>query len=59
VGLQAIGLGHALFLIAAIVRREDSHGGQLLNWYVLSVTLVLVGMATLYWAMERRRLRPG
>ncbi|MDT8305114.1 MAG: hypothetical protein RRC07_04205 [Anaerolineae bacterium] len=57
VGLQAIGLWHALFLIAAVLRREDFTGGQLLNWYVLSVVTVLVGMVWLYLTMERRQAR--
>jgi hypothetical protein len=55
VGLQAIGLWHALFLVAAVLRREDFTGGQLVNWYVLSVVVVLAGMGWLYATMERRR----
>lgn len=55
VGLQAIGLWHVLFLVAAAVRTEDFTGGRFLNWYVISVIVVVVGMAILYVMMERRR----
>lgn len=57
VGLQAIGLWHTLFLVAAVLRSSDFEGGQLLNWYVISVVIVLAGMAGLYATMERRRKR--
>ena len=56
VGLQSIGLWHILVIAAAITRRADFPNG-LLNWYLVSVFVVLVGMALLYLMMESRR--PG
>ena len=54
VGLQSIGLWHLLVLVGAVMHRQDfSHG--LLNWYIISVVLVLLGMAWLYWQMENGR----
>lgn len=54
VGLQAIALWHVLVLTAAVIYQKDFSGG-LLNWYLLSVVIVLVGMALLYATMEKRR----
>jgi hypothetical protein len=54
VGLQAIAIWHILVLAAAAIYRADFPGG-LLNWYILSVAAVLMGMALLYATMERRR----
>lgn len=54
VGLQSIGLWHLLVLVAAYVRAEDFPNG-LLNWYLVSVVVVLTGMFILYVAMERLR----
>jgi len=51
VGLQSIGLWHLLVVIAAVIYQEDFPVG-LLNWYLVSVLLVLVGMVALYLAME-------
>ena len=55
VGLQSIGLWHLLVVIAAVIHQTDFPGG-LLNWYLVSVLLVLVGMVTLYLAMEIAQL---
>jgi len=51
VGLQSIGLWHLLVVGAAVIYRADFPDG-LLNWYLISVVLVLVGMVALYLAME-------
>jgi len=51
VGLQSIGLWHLLVVVAAVIYRADLPDG-LLNWYLISVVLVLVGMVALYLAME-------
>lgn len=51
VGLQSIGLWHLLVVIAAVIHQSDFPAG-LLNWYLVSVLLVLLGMVTLYLAME-------
>jgi len=46
VGIQSIGLWHLLVVIAALTRPADFPGG-LFNWYLVSVVLVLAGMAVL------------
>jgi uncharacterized membrane protein len=56
VGLQAIGLWHALVVIAALLNPADFRNG-LWNWYLVSVILVLIGMAALAIWMERARGR--
>jgi hypothetical protein len=56
VGLQAIGLWHVLVVIAALMNPAD-FGGGLLNWYLVGVVLVLVGMIGLYAMMEWGRRR--
>jgi hypothetical protein len=53
VGLQAIGIWHVLVLIAAVLNPGDFPGGQL-NWYVISVVLVLAGMFALFVMMAMR-----
>ena len=54
VGLQSIGLWHILVVIGALFNQADFFNG-LLNWYLISVTLVLIGMAVLYIQMESSR----
>lgn len=54
VGLQAIAIWHVLVVIAAFINRADFPNG-LLNWYLVSVVVVLAGMAVLYALMEQRR----
>jgi len=54
VGLQSIGIWHLLVVVAAFTHPADFTSG-LLNWYLSSVILVLVGMGILYWLMERRK----
>lgn len=54
VGLQSIGLWHLLVVIAAFVRRGDFQSG-LVNWYLISVVVVLVGMLLLYVMMAGQR----
>lgn len=53
-GLQSIGLWHVLVLIGAVIHRVDFPSG-LLNWYLISVVVVLTGMIILYKSMENRR----
>ena len=54
VGLQSIAIWHVLVLIAAIINRNEFPAGMR-NWYLISVALVLVGMAVLYIDMELKR----
>jgi hypothetical protein len=54
VGLQSIGLWHFLVVVGAILNRSEFVGG-LVNWYVISVAAVLIGMAWLFIYMEGRR----
>jgi hypothetical protein len=54
VGLQSIGLWHVLVVIGAFFHREDFPHG-LVNWYLISVVVVLVSMAVLYGQMEYGR----
>lgn len=56
VGLQSIGLWHLLVVLGAALHAEDFTAG-LVNWYVISVVLVLAGMGFLYITMESRRRR--
>lgn len=58
VGLQSIGMWHLLVVAAAFFRRTDFTGG-LVNWYLMSVFIVLVGMLFLYLMMEGRRRSRG
>jgi hypothetical protein len=53
VGLQAIGIWHVLVVIAAVLNPGDFPGG-LLNWYLISVVLVLAGMIALFVMMATR-----
>lgn len=55
VGLQSIGLWHLLVIVAAFIRRDDFANG-LVNWYLVSVFVVLAGMVLLYVMMEGKRL---
>lgn len=57
VGLQAIGLWHLLVVAAALLHRADFTSG-LLNWYLVSVVLVLLGMLALYIYMLRLDRKP-
>lgn len=54
VGLQSIAIWHVLVLAGAVLSRQDFHGGNLLNWYVIGVVLVLAGMGALYARMMGR-----
>jgi len=54
VGLESIALWHILVLIGAVIHRQDFKNG-LLNWYLISVVLVLLGMAVLYGQMQYGR----
>lgn len=54
VGLQSIGLWHLLVVIGAVLHQADFPGG-LVNWYLICVVLVLLGMGALYVQMTRRR----
>ena len=58
VGLQSIGSWHLLVLIAALIRKADFTNG-LVNWYLVSVLFVLIGMLALSIKMERRSLNKG
>jgi hypothetical protein len=53
VGLQAIGIWHVLVVIAAVLNPGDFPNG-LLNWYLISVVLVLAGMVALFVMMATR-----
>ena len=60
VGLQSIGLWQLLVLVAAFIRVDD-YKHAAINWYTISVALVLIGMAGLYIYMEtnqERKLKP-
>lgn len=54
VGLQSIALWHVFVVIGAIIYRADFNSG-LLNWYLVSVLIVLLGMGILYAKMESQR----
>ncbi len=58
VGLESIGLWQILILVGAVIYRADFAGG-LLNWYLLSVLVVVLGMIALYARMESRRRARG
>lgn len=61
VGMESIAIWHVLVLAAGIIHRKDFHSG-LLNWYVVSVFVVLTGMLGLYLYMEllpRNQSRQG
>jgi len=55
IGLESIAIWHILVLIAAALNPADFIGSNLFNWYIISVVLVLVGMAALYGWMESRQ----
>jgi hypothetical protein len=54
VGLESIALWHVLVLIAAVLNRLEFKDGNLVNWYLISVVLVLTGMVILYLVMQSR-----
>jgi len=55
VGLGSIGLWHALVLLAAALNPGDFTQGYPFNWYLVSIVLVLLGMAALFVYMETRK----
>jgi hypothetical protein len=55
VGLQAIGLWHVLVVTAAFLNRADFRSG-LLNWYLISVIIVLIGIGALAIWMGRQQI---
>lgn len=57
IGVESIGLWHALFLVAALMNPQDFKGAQLANWYVQSVVGILAAMTVAYLIMEARRRR--
>lgn len=54
IGLESIAVWHVLVLVAAFRNPADFPGG-LLNWYLISVAVVIVAMIVLYVMMERER----
>ncbi len=54
VGLESIAIWQLLVVAAAVVNTADFTNG-LLNWFVVGVVLVLLGMAGLYVVMEGQR----
>lgn len=54
IGLESIALWHVLVLIAAVLNRPDFKDGNLVNWYLISVVLVLIGMLILYISMQSK-----
>jgi len=52
IGVQSILLWHSLVLLGAIIHRLDFQDGNLLNWYLISVFVMLVGLVSLYLWME-------
>jgi len=57
VGAVSIGLWHVLFLIGSIIHRQDFTNGQWLNWFTVSVMVVLIFVTGLYLRMETLRRR--
>ena len=53
IGVESIALWHALFLVAAVIHREDFTGSGLFNWYALAVLGILLFMVAAYLFMER------
>lgn len=54
-GMESIGLWHGLVLLGAILHRRDFYNPNLINWYAISVVIMLLGMAILYVWMEYQR----
>lgn len=54
IGLQSIAIWHILVIAGAVVHRGDFQAG-FLNWYTLSVLIVILLMSVLYIRMEIRR----
>jgi hypothetical protein len=52
IGVQSILLWHSLVLLGAAINRSDFQDGNLLNWYLISVFVMLVGLVSLYLWME-------
>src|SRR5439155_17912941 len=55
IGLECIAIWHILVLLAAVLNPADFAGGNLLNWYIIGVALIVAGMVSLYVWMEGRR----
>jgi hypothetical protein len=55
VGVGSIALWHVLFLIGAALYPQGFTSGRWLNWFTVSVLLVLAGVAALYARMKRQR----
>jgi hypothetical protein len=51
IGVESIGLWHIVFLVGAIFHSGDFAQGRLLNWFVVSVVAILVGIAALLVGM--------
>lgn len=56
VPLESIALWHVLVLVAALMNRGDFKAG-LLNWYTVSISVMLIGTLVFYSIMEKRRRR--
>jgi len=54
VPLESIGLWQLLVLIAAMMNPEDFNGGTAVNWYTISVIVILAGMVGIYLLMARQ-----
>lgn len=52
IGVQSILLWHSLVLLAAVINRLDFRDGNLLNWYLISVFIMLICLVSLYLWME-------
>ncbi len=56
-GIESIAIWFALVLLASILNPQDFNNSSLVNWYLMSVLIVLLAMAVLYLDMEYHHLK--
>lgn len=54
---ESIAIWYALVLLACLINPQDFSNGSVVNWFVISLIILLLGMVILYVIMEYQRLK--
>jgi hypothetical protein len=52
--MQSIFIWHALVLVASFMKASD-FTRSIVNWYTLAIAAMVIGMAAIYFVMEKQR----
>jgi uncharacterized membrane protein len=55
--LESIAIWFGLVLLACLINPQDFNNGSLVNWFVIGLIIILLGMVILYVNMEFQRLK--